>query len=124
MCLGKITFESVFETLTGNKIKINNSYNDFVDKNPFFPANCGETASKIFPLAHCGYMGTLNRKLEKQLEDWKRILDFSEQVIKIEEPPKTKNTALYGAILGDIIGSPFEFRSIRHKSTLANKCKS
>ena len=27
-----------------------------------------------------------------------------------------KKTALYGAILGDIIGSPFEFRKIRHKS--------
>ena len=27
-----------------------------------------------------------------------------------------KKTALYGAILGDIIGSPFEFREIRQKS--------
>lgn len=27
-----------------------------------------------------------------------------------------KKTALYGAILGDIIGSPFEFRKIRQKS--------
>ena len=27
-----------------------------------------------------------------------------------------KKTALYGAILGDIIGSPFEFSKIRQKS--------
>ena len=108
LCLGQITFESVFETLTGNKIKYANGYNDFVDKNPFFPANCGKTASKIFPLAHCGVMGTFNRELEQQIEDWKRVLKFSEQVTKIEKPPKTK-TALYGAILGDIIGSPYEF---------------
>lgn len=34
----------------------------------------------------------------------------------IPECPKLKKTALYGAILGDIIGSPFEFSEIRQKS--------
>ena len=110
LCLGRITFESVYESLIGEKIKISGGYNDFIEQNNFFPATCGNVESKIFPLAHCGYMGTLNRSLEKQKQDWKKILQFDKQVTKISK------TALYGAILGDIIGVPYEFREIRQKS--------
>ena len=127
LCLGKITFEAVVEALTGDAININEKYGDFIDKNPFFPAECGEIESKIFPLAHCGVMGSFNRRFEKQLQDWERILIFNElgEESEIDEEDddddeidedEIKRTALYGAILGDIIGSPFEFSKVRQMS--------
>jgi len=110
LCLGKITFESVFESLTGEKIKIFGGYDKFIEQNNFFPATCGTIQSKIFPLVHCGGMGTAYRNLEKQKQDWKKILQSETGGISM------KKTALYGAILGDIIGVPYEFREIRQKS--------
>ncbi len=110
LCLGRITFESVLESLTGEKIKISDGYDNFIEQNSFLTATCGTIQSKIFPLVHCGGMGTAFRSLEKQKKDWEKILRFDQKVTKISK------TALYGAILGDIIGSPFEFRNIRQKS--------
>ena len=50
-------------------------------------AQCGNVESEIFPLAHCGYMGTMNRnknlpkkddKLFYQKQDWKKIIGLND----------------------------------------------
>lgn len=84
LCLGKITFEAVYESLTEQKYSVKGSYNEFLENHENFVAQCGGVESKIFPLAHCGYMGTMNRNknlpkqndvLYYQKQDWKKILE-------------------------------------------------
>ena len=129
LCLGRLTLESVYESLTGKNFndiyKDAENYNDFLENHEEIFAQCGSIESKIFPLAHCGYMGSISRKkglpkqvnpLHYQINDWKRILNSSKQITNVNEEQIMKKTALYGAILGDIIGSPFEFSKIRQKS--------
>ena len=41
--------------------------------------------SNVYPLAHCGYMGTMNRDLSKQKQDWKNIADEKKIGIAIEK---------------------------------------
>ena len=83
LCLGKITFESVYKSLKGKAIKISSGYNNFIESHEEFVVRCGDVESKIFPLAHCGALGTNNRnrnlpkqddKLYYQKQDWKKIL--------------------------------------------------
>lgn len=132
LCLGKITFKAVLKSLLNFRINNMPNYNDFLDSSTFFPAKCGNVTTRIFPLAHCGTLGTLNRSLEKQIEDWRRIAKITSQPVALDDisddedsdevsneipsKPKYKQTALYGAILGDIIGSPFEFADFRQTS--------
>ena len=109
LCLGKITSECAYESLTevGSWKKIYSgfkNYNEFLDNHAELTVNCGNTTAKFYPLAHCGVMGSMMRSLNRQIEDWKRI-DDGDGSTEIE----MKKTALYGAILGDIIGSPYEF---------------
>ena len=80
ICLGKATLYGVIESL-GVKEKIGN-YNSFIEsnKNPIlFSLKSGKKA-KIYGVAHCGAMGTLNRNkkvsskdLNRQKLDWKQI---------------------------------------------------
>lgn len=80
ICLGKATLCGVIESF-GEHGKIGN-YNRFIEsnKNPFvFSMNNGNEV-RIYGVAHCGAMGTLNRNgkssgkdLSKQKLDWKRI---------------------------------------------------
>ena len=118
LCLGQLTSECVYESLIGKNFadiyKGSKNYNDFLENHKEIFAQCGNVESKIFPLAHCGYMGTMNRnrnlpkqddKLFYQKQDWKKILESDEKTGGV----KMKKTALYGAIFGDIIGMPFEF---------------
>ena len=90
LCLGRLTFKCVYETLTGQKVSFLNSfrggYNNFIEKHEPITAECGRVLANIYPLAHCGSIGTMNRnKLHKddpqvkkdalflQKEDWRRI---------------------------------------------------
>lgn len=82
ICLGKATFEGTLDALgVEDKPKIK-TYNDFIvsESNPV-TMEIGNNEVKIFGFAHCGAMGTLNRNnkkdrsLDKQIEDWKRILE-------------------------------------------------
>ncbi len=82
ICLGKATLQGVLSAL-GKKTKIGN-YTHFIesDQNPFSLQLEDGNAVKIYGVAHCGAMGTLNRNgktssndLQKQKEDWKRILE-------------------------------------------------
>lgn len=81
ICLGKATFEGTLDALgVEDKPKIK-TYNDFIVSglNPV-TIEIGNNEVKIYGFAHCGAMGTLNRNnkkdrsLDKQIEDWKRIL--------------------------------------------------
>lgn len=91
LCLGKLVSECAYESLSGSsfeKIYLGyKSYNDFLDNHPkiVVPYGNGKT-SNFYPLAHCGYMGTMNRNrgynlpeikadiLFKQREDWQKII--------------------------------------------------
>ncbi|WP_276840737.1 nucleoside 2-deoxyribosyltransferase [Anaerovibrio lipolyticus] len=87
LCLGKRTFECVYEALCGDKTQkpegFGGAYNDFIEKYKPIDAEYGENkTTRIFPLAHPGYMGIMNRinrkgtvkeGLEKQKDDWKKI---------------------------------------------------
>ncbi|MBR3748114.1 MAG: SseB family protein, partial [Selenomonadaceae bacterium] len=81
LCLGKITSECVYETLTGEKFAKasgDGTYNDFLDNRPQIVLQYGansELTSNFYPLAHCGGMGTAMRPLDKQREDWLKIAD-------------------------------------------------
>ena len=63
ICLGKLTFQCVYEALTGKKATklsgFKDDYNDFLNNQNGFPVEY--TDSMIFPVAHCGAMGTMNR---------------------------------------------------------------
>ncbi|KHM52269.1 hypothetical protein NZ47_05860 [Anaerovibrio lipolyticus] len=87
LCLGKRTFECVYEALCGYKTQkpegFGGAYNDFIEKYKPIDAEYGENkTTRIFPLAHPGYMGIMNRinrkgtvreGLEKQKDDWEKI---------------------------------------------------
>ena len=66
LCLGKRTFECVYEALCGDKTQkpegFGGAYNDFIEKYKPIDAEYGENkTTRIFPLAHPGYMGIMNR---------------------------------------------------------------
>lgn len=90
LCLGQLTFKCVYETLTGEKISslkgFKDGYNTFIKQHEPIRAACGRVTANIYPLAHCGRMGTMNRnrtlkddpRVEKdalflQKGDWKEI---------------------------------------------------
>ena len=86
LCLGKMTFVSVYESLMNEKESkpknFNKGYNYFIEHHDKIIAKCGNVESKIYPLAHCGILGTMNRNknsdkeklsLDRQIEDWRRI---------------------------------------------------
>lgn len=79
LCLGRGTYEGVMKALGGKAEK--GSYNEIIDEHT--PSEAG--GYKVFPLAHCGSMGTANRnkdkdkhkdKLHYQKEDWKAIQKY------------------------------------------------
>lgn len=91
LCLGRITSECVYKTLTEEPFKKvfgdSKNYNDFLDNHQQVVITYGNgKTSKFYPLAHCGYMGTMNRNrgynlpeikadiLFKQREDWQKII--------------------------------------------------
>ena len=77
ICLGRVVYYNVLKTA---KIKCQKgTYNDIITGKPVI-ADFGGHGCKIFPVAHCGTLGTANRnngnsnsdiKLQKQ--DWARI---------------------------------------------------
>ena len=87
LCLGRLTFECVFDTLKRDENQkpegFGGTYNGFIEKNKSIEVEYEENkTTRTFPLAHPGYMGILNRinkkgtvkeGLEKQKEDWMKI---------------------------------------------------
>ena len=104
LCLGKNTFEGVYRALSiDKKVKLPdgfaNDYNRFLDRHDLITLrysysgyDFGSCESSIFPLAHCGAMGAMNRnkgygnnsltnhedKLKRQFEDWAKIKEIEE----------------------------------------------
>ena len=99
LCLGKQTFQHVYETLNygkkaGDLQFFKNRYNDFLENHVDFKVKCGNADTMIYPLAHSGDYGTMNRNyigmridengkkkkvyepdtkdLSKQKQDWAR----------------------------------------------------
>ena len=72
LCLGRETFECVCKTFNIN-CNIGNDYNKYLDNHEDVITHCGNTAINIYPLAHCGGLGTANRSLDLQKQDWKKI---------------------------------------------------
>ena len=86
LCLGRLTSECAYEVLTGKSFgTIYNgakNYNDFLIDHVDITVKCGEKVARLYPLAHCGYMGSMTRRkgmpkqsdpLHYQKQDWERI---------------------------------------------------
>lgn len=75
LCLGKLTFECVYDSLSGMKAAdldyFRDDYNAFLEEQNGFEVARGDLSVKIFPLAHCGAVGTMNRN---KIRDHKGIL--------------------------------------------------
>lgn len=94
LCLGRLTFECAYEALTGQKPSAipgyRGSYNQFIDKHLAITVPMGDGAAKMYALAHCGAIGTMNRNrdpkeireatgyvkpegLDRQIRDWEAV---------------------------------------------------
>lgn len=90
LCLGRNTFDSVL--LTAGEKKTNCNYNKTIQSG-YRILNINGTVAFVFPLAHPGTMGTLNRcrcesnkgisskkGMELQKKDWEKIKDLFEEL--------------------------------------------
>lgn len=92
LCLGQTTFKGVISSLNIDLKKYQDykkckNFNEkivYTGKNPISTTKNGQDI-KIFALAHCGSMGTLNRNkvngktnnlLDNQIKDWEKIKKF------------------------------------------------
>ena len=83
LCLGRNTFEGVLSAFGIDSPIMGLSYNSFIERRkPISIAVKGGASVIVFPLAHCGSLGTMNRNadygksstdLTKQKEDWDYI---------------------------------------------------
>ena len=83
LCLGKSTFEGVLAAFSINSPVNGLSYNSYIEKRIVSEITLnGNEVVRVFPLAHCGALGTMNRNaqcgksskdLKKQKEDWEYI---------------------------------------------------
>ena len=83
LCLGRNTFEGVLSAFGIDSPIMGLSYNSFIERRkPISIAVKGGASVTVFPLAHCGSLGTMNRNadcgksstdLTKQKEDWDYI---------------------------------------------------
>ena len=96
LCLGKLTFSCVYESLTGAKATrlkgFSSRYNHFIRNHDDILVQCNDSKIRLHPLAHCGKMGILNRNrlytngkwstnssLDNQLEDWRIVAQTSQK---------------------------------------------
>lgn len=80
LCLGKLTSECVYETLSGRPFEEiyrgAKSYNDFLDNHPPIKISYGSVNKnivKFYPLETCDDAGTAIRSLDAQKRDWEKI---------------------------------------------------
>lgn len=69
VALGGTAFKSVAYAF-GLKVAESRSLEDCMEKSPY---KVKELNVAIFPVFHCGYYGSLSRKIESQEEDWSKI---------------------------------------------------
>ena len=81
ICLGRSVYNSVMKSF-GEK-PLTGKYNSIIEKGAV-SINIGDFCVSVFPMAHCGVLGTYNRNradnnikdkgsLEKQIQDWEAI---------------------------------------------------
>lgn len=83
LCLGRDTFESVLMAFQESPSTPIRSYNRFIesDRNPVTISLLNQRPMRVFALAHCGKLGTMNRNrgqenklsLQCQINDWHKI---------------------------------------------------
>lgn len=86
LCLGKETFEGVLTAFHHSLSPKIGAYNSFIEneRNPVTICLSSQKPVRIFALAHCGKLGTLNRNrriqdktsLQLQINDWHKIRDM------------------------------------------------
>lgn len=86
LCLGKSTFESVLASFNYHISPKIGAYNYFIEseRNPVTLYFSNQKALRVFALAHCGTLGTLNRNrglqnktsIQPQIDDWRKIKDI------------------------------------------------
>lgn len=87
LCLARTTFEGVLSAFDMKLTSRIGNYNKFIesDRNPVSVNLKNGAVVRVFALAHCGALGTLNRNRGKdkredilafQKQDWKRILPY------------------------------------------------
>lgn len=77
LCMGKRTFECVYQSLTGEPCDVKN-FNDFLDTHDEIILRINGDAVKIYPLSHCGTFGLENRiknfsPLNPHFRDWNNV---------------------------------------------------
>ena len=70
LCLSQVTFQCVCKALIEKWEIRYKGYMKYIETHPKINANADYGGGRIFPLAHCGVYGTLNRSLELQKADW------------------------------------------------------
>ena len=79
ICLGRSVFDSVLKA--AGKPTLKGSYNVIIERS-YQILKIGNVECAVFPVAHCGTFGTLNRNekkndsLEIQKKDWRRIKEY------------------------------------------------
>lgn len=81
ICLGRRVFDGVLKS-AGEKV-IKGSYNEIIEAGPI-KTKINNIETYVFPLAHCGKLGTINRnrkhsvqdELEVQMHDWQKIKEY------------------------------------------------
>ena len=110
LCLGHLTTKCVFKALKNLNLEDAyrgaKNYNEFLDNQPVVVFNYGENdefLSNVYPLAHCGKMGTLNRSFEKQIKDWENIVKEKKIDAAIEKFCRTNTEEDKNYVLEEII---------------------
>ena len=73
LCLGRLTFDCVYKALVKGKRIPYKGYMKYIGENQETKADADYGGGRIHPLAHCGGLGTRNRPLAMQIEDWKQV---------------------------------------------------
>lgn len=77
LCLGRLTFDCVYKALVNGGRKPYKGYLKYIGEHSAMNADAAYGGGRIYPLAHCGGLGTKNRPLALQIEDWKWVRDTS-----------------------------------------------
>lgn len=86
LCLGKDTYEGVLRAFGKDSPIKNDKYYQFIEKRIVSKIDIGyDRSALVFPLAHCGSCGTMNRNatcgrnsadLTAQKSDWRFVMDY------------------------------------------------
>lgn len=90
LCLGRSVFEGVLKAGIPERLLEGKNYNQIIENGPIRTRFGQEIETMVFPLAHCGSLGTMNRNrggeindpLDLQKKDWEKVRAYLESKIK------------------------------------------